>query len=218
MTELNQEMIFPDKQSLNLDRMVNVMIFGEGETAAITVRPDTLDLKEIPLNVTISRVLLLTNLSSRQPIIYRYKKVCYIEIEPKEDTLRPSNNLEVLVKIRATKLGKVFTKIAFDLLFYNQPKEEDDYSTVIGYIEMPVSFEVLPTTSVVKPKFNMGITPQYIKEVGFATDDIKFGTLISFPKATLLDGVNTKVLYPNDLIAFPNDRPQSLRPYNSSAM
>ncbi|KAF2878752.1 hypothetical protein ILUMI_27427 [Ignelater luminosus] len=214
LIEYQNESVRPET-SLSLKRIVRVVLYGEAEYAGIIVRPDSLDLTEIPIGKPETRELLLINRSSSLPIIFSYKKVCFVDVEPKSGLLPPSGNMEVGVTVNPSKIGLVKTKITFDLLYFNRPREGQDY-VLVGNAEIPITFNVLSVTTSSKPKFNMGITPEYIKEVGFKTDDIRFNTLIETPKATLVKKVK-KTLDKNDddLIAFPNDRPKSLRPWKS---
>lgn len=214
LTDFRNESVRPEI-TVSLKRILRVVLYGEAEYAGIIVRPNSLELTEIPMYKTETRELLLTNQSSSLPIIFSYKKVCFVNVEPKSGILPPSGKMEVGVTVIPTKVGSVKTKITFDLLYFNRPREGQDY-VLVGSAEIPLTFNVLSVTTSLKPKFNMGITPEYIKEVGFNTADIRFNTPIEMPQATLVNEVKKKLdKNDDDLIAFPNDRPKSLRPWKS---
>lgn len=64
-----------------------------------------------------------------------------------------------------------------------------------------------------KTKFNPGITPMLTNEVGFLTENVRFNDSIKKPRQAMVTD-KLKKNEENALIAFPNDRPKSLRKTN----
>ncbi|KAF5298427.1 hypothetical protein FQR65_LT01205 [Abscondita terminalis] len=192
-----------------------VVLFGEAEIPSVTIRPDSLNLGSMKTNKGMCREILLTNHSISLPIIFEYVKSCYVSVEPCTGTIEANGKTELAVTVTPSALGKFSIKIKFDLFYYNHPKDNQRYIK-IATASIPITFEVHLNPGHTKPKFAMGITPIYIKEVGFFTDDIRFNSKIDMPRATLMKDVKQRIYkYDNDLIAFPNDRPKSLRPWAS---
>lgn len=202
--------------SVTLYSFVRIFLYGEAVQAKISIRPDALHLQDLQSNLEITRELLITNESWELPIIIEYKKVCYVKVEPARKFLQPLEQFEVCVKIMTASLGKVSTKIEFDLLCHNEPRETDE-CVCVGHAKIPLTFNVVPAPFKIKQKFNTGITPEYIKEVGYNVDDVRFNSAIIPPRATLIDKFRKEQCKADDaIIAFPNDRPQNLRPWKSA--
>ncbi|KAF5306404.1 hypothetical protein FQA39_LY08913 [Lamprigera yunnana] len=195
---------------------VRVILYGKAEFPEVMIRPDALDLHNLEIDKTVTREILLTNKSSSLPIIFTFKKTFHINIEPSSGTLCPNGKIELCVLIKPTSFGEFNSKIQFDLLLYNQPT--DNKTIKIGEVCVTVHYQVPSTTKFPMPKFNMGITPKCLKEVGMFTDNVRFNSNIPMPKTTLMRSVHRRIQCDDgDLIAFPNDRPQTIRPWRSNA-
>lgn len=193
---------------------LRVCFYGQGETANVAVRPDTLNLVDLVIKQPVTRELLIKNESSVLPIIFRYKKVPFIEVKPKEYSIQPSESLEVQVTITPNNYGPQKTKIFFYLLHYNYPRKKGEY-VIVGDISITVTFDVPTVVKHPQTRFNMGITPEYIGEVGYNVEDVRFNTNLEVPK-TAMPVIHKKELKDNNnLIAFPNDRPKCLRPWKN---
>ncbi|XP_031343517.1 uncharacterized protein LOC116171024 isoform X2 [Photinus pyralis] len=201
----------------NSNNIVRVVLFGESLEPSVKVRPDTFDFQKIKIQSVNTRELFLSNESEELPIIFLYQKKTCVEIQPKMITLQPKESVEVSLTVVPTRIGDHSTTIVFDLLFYNRPRQNDG-NIKVGEVRIPIKWEVLSETTHPKAVLNMGITPNYIKEVGMFTDDIRFTSKVQIPRATLVKSAQKKRNHrDNDLIAFPNDRPKTLRPWTSNA-
>lgn len=197
--------------------IVRVVLFGESLEPSVKIRPDTFNFHKIKIQSVNTRELLLSNKSKELPIIFSYQKKTCVEIQPKMVTLQPKESVEVSLTLIPTIIGDQSITIVFDLLFYNRPRQNDG-NIKVGEVSICVKWEVVSETTQPKAVLNMGITPNYIKEVGMFTDDIRFNSKIKIPRATLVKSAQKNRNHRNnDLIAFPNDRPKTLRPWTSNA-
>ncbi|KAJ8969857.1 hypothetical protein NQ314_001541 [Rhamnusium bicolor] len=182
------------------------------EDASIHLTPGSLHLNYLKLNETYNYELNIKNNSRHLPIIIKYNKETCIEIKPREVHLGPNSSIEVCLTIKPSKIGQSFHKIVFDLVYQSANIYYD-----VGAAYLPVYYFASITTPKIQPKFNMGITPKITNEVGFLVDDVRFNTIIDKPIQAIVDK-NFKNFNINneDLIAFPNDRPKSLRPWRNT--
>lgn len=189
---------------------LTIYLHAEAETPNISVLPTELCLNELINNEETRRVLMITNNSTRLPMWLQYNKIPYVFINPVTFKVNASESLEILVQIKPAKMGPVHTKIVFDLLY--QHRIEQNYQSV-GVLEVPLNFFVQAVTKKPKPKFLMGITPNGANEVGFLTEDVRFNTNIDNPRAAMVQYKG----HPkdDDLIAFPNDRSLTLKPWRT---
>lgn len=160
-----------------------------------------------------TRVLELQNKSLNLPIIVVYRKSAYIDLDKVEVYIKPYSSVQVAVYITPQKLGKINSRIQFDLVFYDYPKVETGYK-VIGKLTVPVKFTVKVETKTPLPQINTGITPNYIKEVGKFCHNLKFDKKVQKPKAAI---VGDRLISKSNsaLIALPNDTQKSLRPWRN---
>lgn len=195
-------------ESANIQGSVRVCLYGEGETADVTLRPDAFHLGSLEMNQPTERELLIFNTSEVLPIIYRYKKVAFVEVIPKQGTVPPEEGKEVLVRVTPGRSGTIKTKIAFDLLYYNFPRKEGEY-VVVGEESAVLHFEVPFAKQVVKAKIRKGPCGKR----NLLTEELRFSTKVDIPKTIMPFGARGK--YPNEhaFIAFPDDRPAVLRPW-----
>lgn len=191
-------------ESVDVQGSLRVCLYGEGETASVTLRPDAFHLGTLQINKSTQRELLIFNNSEALPIIFKYQKIPFVEISPKEGILPPDGGKEVMLTVVPGKCGAIQTKISFELLYYNFPKREGEYIVVgrqSATLEFDVSFEK-PTSNVIAcGKRNL------------LTEDIRFTTKVDIPKCIMPKGGTKEFCNDNALIAFPDDRPAALRPW-----
>lgn len=194
-------------ESADVQGSLRLCLYGEGETANVTLRPDAFHLGSLEKNQTTERELLIFNTSEVLPIVYRYKKVAFVEVSPKQGTIQPEEGKEVLIKITPGKSGDVKTKIVFELLYYNFPRKEGEY-VVVGEESVVLEFNVPFIKPTLKPKVRKGTCGKR----NLPTEEIKFTSNIVIPKCIMPIGGRK---YPNEnaFIAFPDDRPAVLRPW-----
>lgn len=195
-----------------LKSTVSIYLHGEAETVNVSVQPSALDLINMKMGVEERRVLQIRNHSMYLPIVLRYKKVPFITINPVLQALSKNEIRDVLIKINPRRLGNITTKIVFDLLFKHL---HDEKYQELGTIEIPVTLDVTSYTNHFQPRFNVGITPMLTNEVGFLTDDVTFESDIKKPQCAM---IQSKASDKKALIAFPNDRPKSLKPWKNKTV
>lgn len=104
------------------------------------------------------------------------------------------------------------TKICFDLLYYDFPRKAEEY-VVVGEDSVSLEFEVPFSTKTEKKKVvrrNCG------DKVSLPLKEIRFTTKVHIPKCIMPPGGRNKYERDNAFIAFPNDRPASIRPWRKS--
>lgn len=191
-------------------KSLTIYLHGEAETPHLTTIPTEFTLIDLDIDVEVKRVLMIKNQSKRLPITLKYNKVPYVFIKPPIITVEARTDLEIEIYFKVAKIGQINTKISFDLLHEN--KLEKNYQCV-GKFDVPLKMNVNAKTKTPKPKFNMGITPMCTNEVGFLTDDVRFNTAIEKPQAAMVQYKS----HENDdaLIAFPNDRSRTFKPWRN---
>ncbi|KAK9870423.1 hypothetical protein WA026_007993 [Henosepilachna vigintioctopunctata] len=145
----------------------------------------------------------------------KYIKTAFIDIWPDKIYLKPRETKEVAIRIKPKNAGYYQIKVKFELLIY----DIHDFSierekTVVGEIHVDLSFTSTLKTSVPKTKFVNKLSPDITNEVGFMTHAIQFNSKVKKPKAAVIH--ESKKIFnddDSDLIAFPNDRAKSLRPW-----
>lgn len=188
-----------------------VCLYGAVEQASVTIIPDVLQIDDSELYKEIRRTLLILNESFHLPITFQYIKTAFIEIRPDTKFLSPREDIEVQVTITPAKFGIVKTSIRFELFY-----KKDSECFTVGRAAVPTVFKCSSVTNHPVPKFNMGITPEYIGEVGCFTGDVRFNTDIKKPIAAVLtEKMFGRGPHDDDLVAFPNDRPKTLRPWKN---
>ncbi|XP_015836067.2 cilia- and flagella-associated protein 47 [Tribolium castaneum] len=110
-------------ETFSFEHSIGVCIHGEKERAGVTLTPTFITLNELTLQKEYHRVVLVQNQSSHLPVRVKYNKVLSIDVRPNQFDLAPSDSLEVLVIIRALKLGQVTKKVTFDLLSKVSPDD-----------------------------------------------------------------------------------------------
>lgn len=195
-------------ESANVQSSLGVCLYGEGETANVTLRPNAFHLGYLKINQSAQRELLIFNNSEVLPIIFKYEKVPFVEVTPKQGLIPPEGGKEVLVKVIPARCGLVKTKIVFKLLYYNFPRKEGEY-VVVGKESADLEFEVLfkkPTLEVLHKKGKCG-------KRNLLTEDIKFSSKVHIPKCIMPTAGKKKLPRDDALIAFPDDRPTAQRPW-----
>lgn len=188
---------------------IRICLYGVVKPVDVEIRPSFLNLGSILINTKTERKLILYNRSYSLPIYFQYKKVAFIDANPSNGFVPSRKNVEINVTISPKSGGTLRNAMSFELLDYNQPAKQEKEFVVVGNVEVQVDADVLIEGNKLKPKFNPGITPMITHEVGLLTDDVRFSTDIVKPRMAMI-GCQKK---DDALIAFPNDRPTSLRPW-----
>lgn len=198
-------------ESADVQNPLRICLYGEGETTNVTLQPNAFHLGSLQISQTVQRELLLFNNSQVLPIIFKYDKVPFIDVEPKQGMISPETGKEVLVKVTPGRNGLVKTKIVFQLLYYNFPRKEGEFVTVgreSAALEFEVSFE--------KHASPMSIKRGMCGKRNLLSEEVKFTSKVHIPKCIMPFGGRTKYLNDSALIAFPDDRPVVLRPWRKT--
>ncbi|XP_076271417.1 cilia and flagella-associated protein 47-like [Rhynchophorus ferrugineus] len=193
---------------------VAMYLYGEIELPKVTLNPDKIHLQKLIINEIHVQQFTILNNSETLPLILRYKKLPSIEIVPKEILLPPSELTFSTLKIRPSKMGEESVSVTFDLLY-----QTDRGLTKVSEVYLKLSYngEYSERDKLAKKRkkyFLSGITPDITNEVGYLVDDVKFNSKIQKPVQAVVDK-SSLVFNKNDgdLVAFPNDRIKSLRPW-----
>ncbi|XP_022901748.2 cilia and flagella-associated protein 47-like [Onthophagus taurus] len=193
--------------------MIRLHLCGVAETPAVKIIPDEICLPNLYLQKTEIRVLELRNLSANLPIILRYRKIPFVNLESASFYLNALESKEIAVTIVPQQLGMITSKLVFDLLYYDLPKEEQP--KVIGEISINVILVVRCLTAHPKPEINKGLDPNYIRDVGKYCHDLKFSSSFHNTKAITIDVKKRLDRDCDDLVALPNENQRSLRPWRA---
>lgn len=198
-------------ESADVQNPLRICLYGEGETTNVTLQPNAFHLGNLEINQSVQRELLLFNHSQALPVIFKYDKVPFIDVDPKQGIISPENGKEILVKVTPGRNGLVQTKIVFQLLHYNFPRKEGEY-IIVGKESATLEFEV----SFEKRTSPLSIKKGMCGKRNLLSEEIKFTSKVHIPKCIMPFGGRTKYLNDNALIAFPDDRPVVLRPWRKA--
>ncbi|GJQ86571.1 hypothetical protein Trydic_g7808 [Trypoxylus dichotomus] len=194
---------------------IKFLVHGLVEEPSVAVTPDEIVLHDLLVGQKETRVFQLKNNSLKLPIIFVYKKVAYIDLDQPRIFVKPSSSVEITVNVLPHNIGTFKTQVQFDLAFYDHPKTHDNCK-VIGKIALPVEFNTRSVKKTPQAELSTGITPTYIRETGKFCDDVKFSTPVRRPKAAVV-AHHLVSKTSSALMALPNDRPRSTRPWRSDA-
>lgn len=200
--------------TLHDTHFIRFCLHGIAKKPDVTCVPDfiTLD-KELRPRQKAERVLLIRNNCQQLPIIVQYKKVAFIDVIPSSKELKPEESIELTVVICPRNIGVEKQRIRFNLLF----KPDDQSTCNVGSLNIPICFKCITEKKETTPEFNMGITPVMFGEVGRHVEDIRFNTAsVKLPKLSIVDEERFRKIGTDELVAFPNDRPKSLRPWTNT--
>ncbi|KAG5884668.1 hypothetical protein JTB14_033206 [Gonioctena quinquepunctata] len=216
-TIVSHENIQTTGNELNMmDTCLRVCLYGEIEEAAVEIKPNAFDINDLVEGQICIRTFNVKNKSKNLPIIMKHYKVACIEFEPEEIDLEPDGNVDVLLSIRPKKIGFQEHKLILKLLYRSRDNMSYEVGSTFIYLRYATSSNQRPGMPKANPKYNMGITPIVTNEVGFLVDDVRYNTEIKKPLQAIVDEHFEKFHQNNShLIAFPNDRARSLRPWRS---
>ncbi|XP_030746675.1 uncharacterized protein LOC115875385 isoform X2 [Sitophilus oryzae] len=199
-----------------VNRSISMYLYGETEVPNVILIPHKIYLERLTIKNTYTQPVQVTNDSEKMSLIFRYKKSACIEFEPEELLLPPKEPQHLTLKVRPTKLGHETSQVKFDLLY-----RESSGLKHVGQVSMNVSYyaENSPNDKFSRKRkeyFLSGITPEITNEVGYLTDDVRFNTKIDKPVQAIVDKRYLESEKDNDaLIALPNDRQRTLRPWRN---
>ncbi|XP_018329252.1 cilia- and flagella-associated protein 47-like [Agrilus planipennis] len=194
-----------------IENSILIFLYAEAFTAAVDLVPSEIHIDSISLMEATTRVINIRNTNRYIPIYFEYRKTAFVELNPSKGKIEALGHCDVLVKIIAAEPGKIKRKITFDLLYPHLHVTDGKGMETVGQAEAYILFE--PSFVVKKPipKINHGITPVITHETGFLPEEVAFNTTISLPPIAMGRRIKDEDKNSN-IIAFPNDRPNSLRP------
>lgn len=165
----------PDSIDLNIildvGSTVKVYLFGIAIKTDVEVVPNMLDISpDVKMRSVVTRVVKFTNRCKRLPISCEYVKVPFIDVNPSYKDLQMNESIEVEITIKPYKLGYENVKLHFNLLCH---PDKDEKPCNVGNLSIPVTYHCIPEEVVLKPQFNMGITPLLVNEVGMFTSNVR---------------------------------------------
>lgn len=137
---------------------VRLMLYGQVEEVNVTVLPDALTLENLEVDETVTRVFQIQNNCQTLPIIFRYQKLAFVDIEPKLGYLNPLESVEVKVLVTPKSYHKHDTNIVFELLYYNEPRTDNEL-VIVGKCKIPfimsqkITSKKLPSDPLIGKKF-----------------------------------------------------------------
>lgn len=199
--------------ALGFDNFVRVIVHGVAEKPNVSVNPDSLWISpDIKLKCKEERVLKIVNNSKHLSITFQYMKIPFVDIKPSVKEIRPQEAFEALIVLRPLKLGAERTEITLNLM-HKTCQNGGMYN--VGKVSVPLVYRCHMDKKITEPIFVMGITPMLVNEVGSFVNNVKFNTSVDVPRAAIVDKYVLARNDQNALIAFPNDRVRSLRPWTS---
>lgn len=197
---------------------LRLCLYANVKPLKVNVFPKSFTLETIPIFEKQTHFLILFNKSKYLPIHFKYSKVTYIDVEPAQGIINPSRNIEITINIRPKSAGFLNCFITFHLLYYSEKIGGKSDLVKIGKISVPLNVEVTMNKPILVPKFNMGISPRHVNEVGHLTNDVRFNSPVEKPCMAMVEYYrqNPHWKLENAKIAFPNERPTSLQPWRSN--
>lgn len=204
----------PKTLTYALTNSLRIFLFANIESPQVMFVPDKIDVGQVFLYQSEYRVIEIRNLSTKLPITVKYNKTGFVDVYPPIKSLEARSSAELAVTIKSLKTGPEKFELKFDLLF--QPNSYSGLESV-GVVHIPITYDCPICTTLLPPKFVLGITPLITNEVGILTDSIKFNdTEAKRPQSAVITASWKGKRNDSDIMAFPNDRPRSLRPYKGT--
>lgn len=195
---------------------VRVCLLCVVEPVRVEIVPEFINLGKIEINSCVAFTLNMTNKHSRLPIYYGIDKTAFLRVDPEFGLLNSGQSVVLNMKLKPCGpiTNTIYVKINF---LYPQQPSACSPNYIAKELEL-VSQTKIPiyVTIVMKPqskiiKFNMGITPMITNEVGILTNDVRFCDKVPKPRQAVIGLPEEEYKHETALMAFPNDRPHSLR-------
>ncbi|XP_077977423.1 cilia- and flagella-associated protein 47-like [Glandiceps talaboti] len=204
---------------------VEVALTGTALPILISLSPQSqYDFGECPVEEHVDTLCTLKNESTVLPVSFTFRRIAQFSASPPVGKLLPEQSQDIIFSFKPHQYG-TFKKIQYvDIL---GPVADDDTVTgthlaPIHTIHIAFTGVSSPQTNKREPKFNPGITPLVVGEVGQFVD-VTFDKAKSYdPRAATLNAVKSKSLHLNQtanrtrddltLVSYPNDRAGSIRP------
>ncbi|CAH1800026.1 unnamed protein product [Owenia fusiformis] len=204
---------------------VEVALTGTALPVLVNLSPQSkFDFQECPVGEHVDMLCSLNNESSVLPLTFQFRRIAHFTAHPTSGKIKPGQNQSIVFSFAPNQVGTFKPTQLIDII----GQVADNHNPFLMHIEvihtMPVYFigRCDPITRKRPPKFNPGITPAITNEVGQFVDT-KVKGVDKHPRNAILNAPGTKIhqtltmkdLDKDDdttLVAFPNDRLQSIRP------
>ncbi|XP_060518444.1 cilia and flagella-associated protein 47-like [Cylas formicarius] len=192
-----------------IDDSIRVCLYGEVEPLLVRVTPDEVDLRDSKVNETRVVAVTVANDSKRLAVRCGYVKRACVEAFPRDFDVGAGAAVEVALRVTPTKMGDESVTVAFDVRCV-----ADERRVKLKSVHCRIKYRGTYSPAAKTPSFLPGITPLVAHEVGYLVDEVTFDSDVAKPRQAVVDKGFRKT--DNALVAFPNDRPRSLRPWRST--
>ncbi|XP_071954714.1 cilia- and flagella-associated protein 47-like isoform X2 [Antedon mediterranea] len=207
---------------------LEIALTGTALPVLLTLNPMThFDMGNCPVGEHVDALCELRNESTILPIEFIFNKIAQYTIYPEFGKLRPGAVQDVIISFKPNQFGTFRSMQLMDVLGAvadNAPQSHptDIHREPIHTLHVSLHGTSNAVTTEKKPKFNPGITPLVVGEVGQFVSVTTDEASSYKPRAAMLNAPKTKGLHTSKsasgirdssaLVAFPNDRARSIRP------
>ncbi|XP_035825915.1 cilia- and flagella-associated protein 47 [Aplysia californica] len=188
------------------------------------------DFGECPVGEHADILCTIKNESNILPALFEFRRIAHFTAHPPNGKILPGQTQDVIFSFAPKQAGSFKPEQLLDVLGQVADKRNPTVSHAQVIYTLPVKLmgKSNPITVVPKPKFNKGLTPYISNEVGMFVEtmyeDVKDDDLrnaVAGATKTKLHKLKHRGVrsadYERDIerkVAFPNDRAQSIRPFD----
>ncbi|XP_033635373.1 cilia- and flagella-associated protein 47-like isoform X1 [Asterias rubens] len=216
------------KQNGNEGTKVEVALTGTALPVLLSLSPTKhFDFGDCPVGEHVDTLCTLRNDATHLPVSFICKQVAQFCIYPSFGKLKPGESQDLIFSFKPNQYGS-FKKIQVMDVLGSVADEGDEANPMATHLEaiyaLHISLHGLSNAESKKrePKFNPGITPRVVGEVGQFVDVTVDNAKTFEPRAAMVGAPKTKGLHATKsaghvpdsraLVAYPNDRARSIRP------
>ncbi|XP_013416633.1 cilia- and flagella-associated protein 47 isoform X1 [Lingula anatina] len=203
---------------------LEIALTGTALPVQLVLSPQTkFDFEECPVGEHVDALCNLRNENMILPVTYQFKRIAHFSARPPNGKIGPGQAQDIIFSFTPNQVGTFKQKMQLEVI----GQVADNKNPFLAHLEpihcMPLSMvgRSDPVTIKREPKFNPGITPKVVGEVGQFVDTTFQTAEKHQQRAALLNSKGTKLhkiktnrAFDDETtyVAFPNDRAGSIRP------
>lgn len=215
-----------NKKSCSAAAYVEIAMTGTALPVLLDISPsDKLDFGQCPVGEHADVLCTIRNKSAIKPAIFEFRRIAQFSVNPPNGKIPPGQAQDVIFSFAPKQVGSFKPLLLLDVL--GQVADEKHPMAVklkvITTVTIHLSGYSKPITVKPKAKMNPGLTPYITNEVGINVETTFADLEAENPRNAIAGATKTRLhrLRPRSMdlldnkkvkVAFPNDRPRSVRP------
>ncbi|XP_055888207.1 cilia and flagella-associated protein 47-like isoform X1 [Biomphalaria glabrata] len=210
---------------------LEVALTGTALPVLMNISPSVkYDFGECPVGEHADVLCTIRNESKFLPALFEFRRVAHFSSHPPNGKIFPGQTQDVIISFAPKKVGTFKPDLCLDVIGEVADKSHpaNSHAEVIYTLPIKLHGTSDPVTTVPKPKFNPGITPLITNEVGLNINTTFKNLNDNQPRMAMNGAKKTKLHHlvnrntksadhmkeTDSKVAFPNDRAQSIRPFD----